>query len=135
MAKRPQKPDPKPTSAFQVLLALPKETVARVDAIASETQTARSVLLRSAVDMFLAERDEEKLSVELSDELRCDLMALRQAMDGASAQFMIEKALRRHIDDTVARNEGIREEYERLRARSTTAAKVVQFHRARSRTK
>jgi predicted transcriptional regulator len=135
MPKRSRKSPPKAATPFQFLVALPKETVDRLDEIAFETSVPRVSLVRSAIETFLAERGEEKISVELSDELRCDLMALRDAMDGASVQLMIERSLRRHIDDTVQRNSGIAESYEKLRARHTSSAKVVQFRRARSRTK
>lgn len=135
MPKRLRKPSPKPVPPFHFLVTLPKETVDRLDAIALETSVPRVSLVRSAIDTFLAERGEEKISVELSDELRGDLMALRDAMDGASVQLMIERSLRRHIDETVDENSGIRARYEKLRARHTSSAKVVQFRRARSRTK
>jgi predicted transcriptional regulator len=120
---------------FQFLVALPKETVERLNAIASETLVPRVALVRSAIETFLAERGEERLSVELSDELRNDLMALRDAMDGASIQVMVERSLRRHIDNTIAENNGIRLRYEAFQARNATHAKVVQFRRSRSRTK
>ena len=134
MPKHSPRPVPKPPP-FQFLVALPKDTVDRLDAIASETMVPRVALVRLAIDAFLAERGEEKLSVELSDELRHDLIALRDAMDGASVQVMIERSLRKHIDDTIDQNSGIRALFEKLRERNTTPAKVVQFRRARSRTK
>jgi predicted transcriptional regulator len=135
MPKRARKPVLKSDGTFQFLVALPKKTVDRLNAIASETSVPRVALVRSAIETFLAERDEEKLTVELSDDLRRDLFALRDAMDGASVQVMIEKSLRRHIDDKVDENSGIRALYEKLRERHATPAKVVQFRRARSRTK
>jgi predicted transcriptional regulator len=133
MAQRstpPSKPAP-----FQFLVALSKDVVDRLDAIASEAMVPRVALVRLAIDTFLAERGEEKLSVELSDELRRDLIALRDAMDGASVQIMIERSLRKYIDDKVDGNSDIREQYEKLRAGNTTPAKVVQFRRARGRTR
>lgn len=135
MARHSRSSPPKPAPLFQFLVALPKETVDRLDAIASQTSASRISLVRSAIETFLAERGEERISVELSDELRRDLMAFREAMDGASVQLMIERSLRKHIDDKVDENPGIRAHYEKLRARHVSSAKVVQFRRARGRTK
>lgn len=135
MSKLRRRSDPKPPAAFQILVALPKETVVSLDAIASETHVPRVALVRSAIEMFLAERGEEKLSVELPDDLRRDVMALRDAMDGASVQTMIERSLRRHIDKTLEENVGIRASYQELQSRNTASPKVVQFNRARKRSK
>ena len=135
MSKLPRKPVPKPDATFQFLVALPKETVARLDSIAEEMSVPRVALVRLAVEAFLAERGEEKLSVELPDDLRLDLMALRDALDGASVQVITEKSLRRYINYKVDENKEINALYQESRERHATHAKVVQFHRPRSHTK
>ena len=135
MSKRSQKPAPKSDATIPILVALPKETLLRLDAIASETSTRRVSLIRTAIEALVAQHREEKLSVELSENLRRDLMILCDVMDGASVQVMIERSLRKHIDNKIAENEGIRKRYKELRARSETRAQVVQFPMAVSRTK
>jgi len=130
MAKRrpkPSKPVPKSDATIPILVAFPRRTILRLDAIASETSVPRVALIRSAAETLVAEHHEEKLSVELSEDLRRDLMILCDVMDGASVQVMIERSLRKHIDNKIAENEGIRRQYEELRGRNETRAQVVQF--------
>ncbi|MEA2236101.1 MAG: hypothetical protein QOC81_825 [Thermoanaerobaculia bacterium] len=127
MAKRSRKPIPKSDKTIPILVALASATLSRLDAIASETRASRVGLIRSAVETLVAQHHEEKLSVELSEGLRQDLMALCDAMDGASVQVMIERSLRQRIDETIEKNEGIRARFKELRARNETRAQVVQF--------
>jgi predicted transcriptional regulator len=134
MAKRLGKPVPTSDPTVPILVALASATLSRLDAIARETSVPRVVLIRSAVETLVAQHREEKLSVELSEDLRRDLMILCDVMDGASVQVMMERSLRQRIDDTLAKNEGIRDAYKKLRARNEARAQVVQFPMALSRT-
>ena len=122
--------------SFQFLVALPEEYVRQLDVLASETSAPRVALVRSAIETFLAERGGDRLSVDLPDDLRVNLAALQDALDGASVQRMIGRALRQYIDKFLSENEGIRARFaEAVRqiaiAGSSSRGRVVEFRRTR----
>jgi predicted transcriptional regulator len=126
--QRPKNPE----APFQFLMSLPADTARRLDEFAKKTDTPRVAAVRSAVEALLAERGGEKLSVELSDELRIDLAALQDALDGASVQRMIARALREYVDKTLEKNPGIQERFSETRKQiREQGGRIIEFRPTR----
>jgi len=102
----------KETESFQFLVALPTPQKEQLDTIAKETGTSRVAVVRSAIEMFLAERGGEKLSIELPEDLRIRLAAFVEAFYGATVQLIVADALQRHIDRFINDNPDIKERFE-----------------------
>jgi hypothetical protein len=121
---------------FQFLVALPTEWAQQLDAAAKQDGASRMALVRSAIGALLSERQGETYVMELSDDLRIDLAALRDAMDTASTQTMIARALREYIDGILATNSGMRARFKEARKQIIEngeggSGKVIEFRRTR----
>jgi len=132
MSRRPNQA----SDTFQFLVALPRTWAQHLDAIAAENGSSRMSLVRSAIETFLSEHGGERLAFELPDELRLDLAALSEAMDGALAPKMIAKALEQYIESMRNKNAGINTRFvaERERIKNSVQGgrgKVIEFKRTR----
>lgn len=118
--------------SFQFLVSLPADSARQLDMLVRKTNAPRVALVRSAVEALLAEHGGEKLSVELPDDLRRDLAALQDALDGASVHRMIARALRDYVDKMLADNEGIRARFSESRERiAAQGGQIIEFRRTR----
>lgn len=113
-------------------MSLSMESIRQLDELTRKTGARRLALVRSAVEAMLAEQYGEKLSFEVPEDLRLDFAALQEALDGASAQQMIARALRDYVAKMLAENPGIEGRFSEIRKQiHEQGGRLIEFRQKR----